>query len=295
MSDRAADEAADDAYRECLRRAIDRTQDGLLNGTEVWEDHSTWAQAWSVPSQHYRVRALGWSTGYDLGVGLEAMLAYFRGLLAPDDQAKGPFHVWIVPDIATYQRLGNDHGAEHSSFYGSFVADPTNPDRPVIALTHVNDTLLRMQVTHSALLQFLDRAFPGQTPPTFVSLGLASYFSFYWDHAYGVAQLGELTREGGSFIPLSEFAVAPLSAYANRTDARFTELGMLFNYLLHHRPDTRTGEDAGDPAPFRDYLRTVLSGNDPSQHAIHTLFTDRLGELERDFRSFEFPLSTQAR
>ena len=70
--------------------------------------------------------------------------------------------------------------------------------------------------------------------------------------------------------------------------ACLTELGMLFAYLLAYREDTRTPEGA-DRGPFVDYLRAVLDGRDTHGTAVHALLTERLDELERDFRAFEFP------
>ena len=49
-----------------------------------------------------------------------------------------------------------------------------------------------MQITHSALHQFLAAAFPGRTPPTWINEGLAAYFSIYWDYDWGLSEFERL-------------------------------------------------------------------------------------------------------
>ena len=58
---------------------------------------------------------------------------------------------------------------------------------------------------------------------------------------------------------------------------------MLFNYLLHKREDTLTGEGS---SPFADWLRTVMAGRDPSGLPINALLTTDRARLEQDFRAF---------
>jgi hypothetical protein len=288
--------APDPTAQRCLEEAIARVQRGIVRSLAIRADHSTWENAWQVPSDHYVVRTTAsWQLGRDVGRGLDVMFDWFCKILRPGFETQSRLPVFILPDVPTYNQFGEQHGEHHSSFYPSFYS-ATHPEKPVLALYSGNETALHMRVAHSALLQFLDHSFPGSTPPACVSMGLASYFSYYWDYRYGVSELGGLC-DSERFVPLRDLLAAPLDRYGDRTHRRLVELGMLFNYLLHHREDTRivTGEDGVERGPFRDYLRTVLRGGDVTGHPVHALVTTRLDELERDFRAFEFPPPDGAR
>ena len=81
-----------------------------------------------------------------------------------------------------------------------------------------------------------------------------------------------------------------IEAYAQSSDNRFVELGMLFRFLLDFWDDTRTrpAENGEQDAPLRDALRSLVRGttreDDPSFRAIH----QDLERIEEEFRSFEF-------
>ena len=42
-------------FDRALERCIDRVQNELERSTELWEDHSTWENAWRVRTEHYEV------------------------------------------------------------------------------------------------------------------------------------------------------------------------------------------------------------------------------------------------
>jgi len=284
--------ASEGPYERVLGRALERAQGRLIAETVVWRDHSTWPNAWVVRSAHFEVRTThSRKLGQQLTQGLEVMLGRFQELLGTGFVPSSRFRVDVLPSLTDYNTFGQNFGAEHSSMYGSFYAAGQAQDQVATYYTR-NHTLLSMWVTHGVLHQFMSQAFPGRRP-TWVDEGLASYFAFHWDVAYGMREIDRIRAgEGGStYIPLARLLAAPLSEYANNTDTRFTELGMLFTYLLHHRDDTRTSseEDAIRRAPFAEYLRTILRRGRAEEHGLHGLFTVDLEMLEADFRNFEFP------
>lgn len=289
-----------DLYRKSVVKAIGRAQADLERSLELWTDHSTWEHAWRVSTEDYEVRTtVSRYFGLDLAQGLETMRGHFDALLAPTRRVDGPLAVYIFPSLAEYNQFGNDFGAEHSSAYGSFYAQGS-PERAVGVLFDENPTLLRMWVTHSALHQYLDRAFTRQ-PPTWVSEGLAAYFALFWDYGYGISEIDRIRRNRTAagapapagqeqFVPLRALLPGGLDQYVGSAGNRFIELGMLFTYLMSYREDTRTVMD-GDTvvqAPFAEYLRAILQGADHTQLPVHALLTERTDELEADFRAFEF-------
>jgi hypothetical protein len=274
--------------QDALQRALERAQKDVESKLELWADHSTWEKAWQVASPHYIVRTTRshWF-GRQMGETLESMYPRFQELLAPGFEPPSKLVVNVFPDIASYNTFGEQNGAEHSSFYGSFFAQQAS-DRSVAATYHENPTLMRMWLTHSATHQFLDRAF---TSPrlAWIEEGLSAYFELQWDYAYGVAELERMKAEG-KLIPLRQLLPAPVQQYTTRTHERFIQLGMLMYYLLYFREDTRTVMDEGVllQAPFNDYLREMLTGRDNTKNPVHELFTQRIDELERDFHAYEF-------
>jgi hypothetical protein len=173
---------------------------------------------------------------------------------------------------------------------GSFYATQ-HPDRPVAMYFHANVRQRAMWATHSAFHQFVDRAFAA-APPTYLSEGLAAYFSiFYWDQAFGIAEFKRIAS-GPAWVPLARLQREGIEAYAADPHTRFIELGMLFNYLLHYRPDTRTQKNADGVvllSPAADYCADVLRGRDVSGHPVHELLTVGLADLEAELRSYSFP------
>lgn len=275
----------DKPYGRAIRGAIERAQAELEGVTDLWEDHSTWENAWEVQSGSYLVRTThSRRLGLDVGGSLEVMLAEFSNILNPDFKARTPFPVFILPVLSQYNQFGDDFGEHHSSIYGSFFA-ADHEERPVAVLYDENRTLLLMYATHSALHQFIDRSF-SRNPPTWISEGLASYFAIRWAYAWGVSQLQGLI-DGNRFIPLAQLRDASLEQYAENAHARFMELGMLFYYLLHFREDTRMTQER--EGAFAEYLRAVLGGSNHTQLPFHDLATRRIGELEADFKAFSFP------
>jgi hypothetical protein len=279
-------------YERALQRALEQAQAGLIAEIEVWRDHSTWPDAWVVRSEHYELRTThSRALGVQLTQGLEAMFGHFQTVLGTDYEPDQPFRVDVFPTLQEYNQFGEDFGAEHSSFYGSFHA-AGQAENQVATYYVPNHTQLGMWVTHGALHQFLRAAFP-TLPPTWIEEGLASYFALYWDPGYGVREIDRIRGANGpsSFIPLEQLMGASAAEYTTNPHTRLMQLGMLFTYLLHHCEDTRTRVE-GDTvvsSPFADYLRVVLSGADPAQNDLHGLFTVDLEMLENDFEGFEFP------
>ena len=74
--------AAPDAgalYERSLDKAIERAQRALVRRTEVWQDHSTWARAWRVRTDHYEVvTTRSRYFGMEVAQGLEAVLGHFQ-------------------------------------------------------------------------------------------------------------------------------------------------------------------------------------------------------------------------
>lgn len=279
-------------YERVLDAALQRAQQRLQAETVIWQDHSTWANAWVVRSQNFEVRTThSRKLGVQLTGGLEVMLERFQDLLGTSYSPRRPMRVDVLPRLADYNTFGETFGAEHSSFYGSFHAAGQAEDQVATYYTP-NHTLLSMWVTHSVLHKYVSEAFPGSRP-TWVDEGLASYFAFHWDSAYGVSEIDRIRagRGGAAYIPLDQLLSAPLGSYTSNPGTRLSELGMLFTYLLHHREDTLTRVEDGvvERAPFRDYLRAMFGGGRPERHELHGLFTVDLPMLESDFRSFEFP------
>jgi len=273
-----------------LDRAIATVRAEIASGNDVWEDHSTWANAWRARAPHFEVRT---TQSYDLGKrvadGLEVMMAHFQETLATDYAPAQALPVLILPDIGAYNAFGEEHGTEHSSFYGSFFA-VQHPEHPVAVAYNDNPTYLRMEITHSVVHQWLAQAFPGsRAAPLWLQEGLAAYFSIYWDYGWGVDEIDRI-RGGDDFVPLRNLLGDPVAAYGRNSHARMIELGMLFYYLLRYRDDTRTSlpAEAVQQSPFRDYIVALLEGRDATQLPVHQLTTD-LPALEADFRDYQFP------
>ena len=274
-------------YVRCLTRSIERAQLELERDAEVWREHTTWEEAVRGRSEHYELRTTR-SRGYGAGLarGLDEMLGHFQYLLGTDYLPTAQFQVWVFPTLAEYNTFGGTF-AEHTSFYGSFFA-AADVNRPVALLYDTNLVLVRMLATHSALHQYVDHAF-SQPLAAWASEGLASYFALFWDTSYGPSELRRiLAAEQTQFVPLRDLLTTAVSGYPNRPQSRLIELGMLFVYLLAEREDTRTDMRGGVEvqAPFAEYLRALVRGQDVTGDAVHRLLFERTDELERDFRAF---------
>jgi hypothetical protein len=271
-----------------LDRALRRTGEEIARTTELFEDHSTWEKAWLAESDHYTVRTIdSWFLANDLATGLDVMRGHFCETLALPETPAGRARVDLVPDIATYNRLGANYD-QHSSFYGSFFADK-EAEPAVVAALDSNPTLLRMQITHSALHQFLAAEFPGRAPPTWINEGLAAYFSIWWDYGWGLTEF-ERMRDAGNLIALPRLLREDVAAYATRPQTHMMELGMLFYYLLRFRDDTRTTtpDESEQRGPFRDYLLATLRGQNTAKLPMTALLAD-LQKLDTEFCAFKFP------
>lgn len=281
--------ARNDTYSGLLQRAIARSQLELAREHDIWEDHSTWENAWRARTEHYEVRMMrSYAWAENIAEGLEIMMGEFQKTLGIDFAPAERMKVFVFPDLASYNAFGEQHGEHHSSFYGSFWAS-NHPEQPVAAVEDRDEIGMKMQITHGALHQYLARAFPGSPAPTFVHEGLAAYFAACWDYDRTLSHL-EFIRGRHEYVPLDDLLEAPVSDYVNYTGQRFTELAMLFCYLLRFREDTRTTgpDEEVQQAPFRDYLLASLRGQDTSDMPVHQLLQDheRLGE---EFAAYEFP------
>jgi hypothetical protein len=285
--------AVGDATGSALDRALQQSV-AKVRETEPYEDHSTWENAWSVESDHYTVRTTdSYWMGQDLAAGLEVMRGHFLQVLGLESVPGERVPIWVFPELGAYNTLGGTKYAQHSSFYGSFFADQ-EPGRPVATLIPVpdNPTLLRMQITHSAVHRFLADAFPGHTPPVWIDEGLASYFALlYWEPDWCRSKFAEY-RDAGRLTSLATLLNDGIQAYGDSTQAgvRFIELAVLFDYLLRIRDDTRTTAptEAEQRAPFRDYLVATLRGQNTSKLPAHLVLQDREA-LDKDFRSNAIP------
>lgn len=287
-----------DATASALDRALAQTS-AKVREIDPHEDHSAWENAWSVESEHYVVRTTdSYWLGQDLAAGLEVMRSHFLEVLGLESVLGERVPIWVFPDATSYNALGASNApngqakyGNHSSFYGSFYADQ-DPGRPVATVLDPNGTLLRMQITHSAVHRFLADAFPGRTPPVWIDEGLASYFGLmYWDPDWCRSTFVQL-RDSGRLLPLDTLLSDGIAAYGDNTGptVRFIELAVLFDYLLRIRPDTLTAAPAEGQqrAPFRDYLVAALRGEDTSKLPAHQVLQDRAA-LDKDFRANAIP------
>lgn len=289
---------AEDVYLRVVEGALGRMHRHIEKSAQLWEDHSTWDKAWEVRSEHYIVKTTrSYAFGRDIGQGLDVMSGHFRNLIKPGFVIDTPFKIFVFPDLAAYNALGqaegNDPFATHSSIYGSFFS-ASHAERPVACLQHANHVLVNMWVTHSAVHQFLNRAFPGFQVPIWVDEGLAGYFSLYWDWEFGKSEFERL-KGLGRLIPLQRLLQARIQNYVGpgQADDRFLQLGMLFNYLLHYRGDTKSTPDANGvyQGPFADYLRRVLNGAGITvlmTHPVQRVLFGQTRKLQADFYACKF-------
>lgn len=283
-------EGVDGSVSRSLDGALSRARLRLETRDDLFEDHSTWENAWVVESAHYQVRTT--HSRYQaerIAEGLELMLVNFQTFLGTDFVPDRKFQILIFPTIPEYNAFGQDNGAEHSSFYSSFYSTQ-HPDGPVAVVHDANFIWLQMRVTHSTFHQYL-AAVQRNAAPLWIEEGLASYFSLYWSYDYCVKEQARLVDES-RLVPLRRLTGTTLASLGNNTHDLMMEMGTLFNYLRWHRVDTCTVADADGKIvrqPFVDYVRAVLSGADVSGMAVHQLLTARLDALERDFSEFRFP------
>ena len=272
-------------------RAVQRTHQRLAEKLDIWEDHSTFENAWLVKSEHFVVRTtVSHGLARDLASGLETMLGHFRTVLGIDFVPPAPLTVFVFPDRAAYNAFGEQHGEHHSSFYGSFHATG-HPDQPVAVEWNRNPTLLRMHVTHSVVHQYLHHAFPGTVGnrPAWIEEGLAAYFTSYWNLAWTLQQYLR-AKDDARLIALDKVLRDDIAAFATDTDARMLQLAVFFDWLLRLRDDTKStpGEDGRMRGPFRDYLVAVLEGRDTGDLPFQQLLADR-EKLAAEFAAVEFP------
>ncbi len=141
----------------------------LRDGTEVFEDHSTWEKAWEATSRHFLVRTThSYGLAAQLAQGLDVMLGHVQKTLGVEVAPPRRYHVYVLPSVADYNAFGNANGQEHSSCYGSFHA-AAHPERAVAAVYDGNHSWLKMLVTHSMVHQYVQDAFPAARLPTWVS------------------------------------------------------------------------------------------------------------------------------
>ena len=277
----------DELYHRAIGRAIEQARGELIASRDLYVDHSTWADPWVVESEHYSVRTT--ASRYlaaKIANDLEYMLGQFQQLLGTDYAPRRRYPIWILPTLGDYNNLGGS-ADEHSSFYGSFLATD-QPGSPVATYVIENETLLGMWITHTALHQYVRDAF-NTTLPTWISEGLASYFALFWDMNWGAAELSRLIAER-RYVRLSHLTRAPISSYLQDGETRLHVLGMFFNYLLHHHPDTRQLPEGEPPLPasFADYLRRVVRGQSVRDTGFAALVSRNLDQIEAEFRGYDF-------
>ncbi|MFK7740337.1 MAG: hypothetical protein AB8H80_08430 [Planctomycetota bacterium] len=279
------------ARERAIDKSLERAHAELTKELDIWSDHSTIENAWQARSKHFVVRTVeSYMLANDIAKGLETMFDHFQKQLGDDYVPTTLFPVVILPSRAAYNSFGEAHGQEHSSFYGSFFA-ASHEQLPVAAEYHENPTLLRMQITHSVVHQYLHAAYPQSIGrrPMWIEEGLAAYFTYYWDPKWTLDRFLE-AKEKRRLPRLSQALRAQPSAYRADPDARLLQLAMLFDYLIRHREDTKSAPDEQGKmrGPFRDYLVAVLKGNNTSKEPFAKLLADR-AQLSEDFNAFEFP------
>lgn len=281
----------DKRIEAALSKAVRAAQAKLEQKATLWTDHSKWARARIVKSKYFAVRTTqNHVYGKRMAEGLDAMAGHFKSLLKPDHDWGDRAQILLFPTLTDYNTAGNNANTQavHSSIYGSFYASEQT-GRPVAAVFHANYTLVCIEVTHSAVHHFLDRAYPGATPPIWVQEGLAGYFSLYWSWSWGASELARF-QEQKSWVPLDRALKNGLNRYGNKAHQHFIQLGMLFKYLLHERADTKStpDDDGVQQGPFADYLRKTLQGIDVKKHPVHKLLFENTKQLEAELKAHEF-------
>ena len=276
--------------KRVLERAVDRMHEKLTGRLDIWEDHSSFDNPWIASTDHFSVYTTkSYGQGKDIATGLETMLGHFQKVLGTDYAPPKPLPVFLLPGRAAYNKFGEDHGEHHSSFYGSFHA-LSHAQRPVAAEWLENPTLLRMQITHSVVHQYLHEAFPASVGKrtAWVEEGLAAYFTFYWDSKWTLAQYLQ-AKDDGRLLDLDKVLLQPISTYNTDTEARLLQLAIFFDYLLRLRPDTKTvvDEDGKASGAFRDYLIATLQGRSPIGLPFSGLLINRK-KLAEDFLDYDF-------
>lgn len=272
---------------DALKAEVAAGQEALQRQLVLLEDHSTWETRRRVESEHFLVETTqSYAFGQAVANDLESMLVHFQNFTGRKLQGAAPMVVRVFPDVPTYNTLGEEF-AEHSSFYGSFFASGQGEE--VIATSYTDNwTLLRFWTTHSALHNFLARAYPGSTVPTWVDEGLASYFSLFWNYNYGVDQFEQM-RDGGGLLSLDDLLDADLAGYLDRSHERLIQIGMLFTYLINVHPETRTVTDASGKVtaqPFVDYVLLRIQGRPNPNHPVRKILFGDNSELEQAFHGY---------
>lgn len=273
-----------------LDTTLERAQAGVEEASDIWEDHSTWENAWEVRARHYLVRTThSYGLARALADGQEVMLGHFAGVLGDGVVRSEPLVIHVRPDVGAYNSAGEEFGDQHSSFYGSFFA-ATGPGAPVEVAYTDNRTWLQMQITHSAFHQFVALAHPGSQLPSWVEEGLASYFSLYWNQAWGAQELAR-AREVGPKLDPSLLARQSMSQDPAEAHHLLIQLGMFFGWLMDHRPDTRiVRDDAGQPTggPMLEVIRAMLDGE--TQTVLLRLLAGigEAPELMAEFEAYDF-------
>jgi len=275
-------------YKRVVSRALERAEAKLLTSASFDVDHSRWEDPWVVQTEHYEVRSTkSYAQAHSIADSAEFMRGEYVKLLGEGRGGRaGRQAIWIYPSLAAYKIFGNQNGAEHSSFYGSYYASG-DAALPVATYDDNNPTQLGIWVTHSAVHQFLEQGF-GPQRETWVDEGLASYFALFWDWSYGASEL-ERMQKARTFIPLQRLLREPIQTYGDHAHEHFIELGMLFHYLLNSCETTKNGA-GGDPStgPFLEYLRAAVRGQDTSSTEFAQTAGDELDLLEQDFKDFDF-------
>jgi hypothetical protein len=281
--------ASTEAYRRTLRDAVERAQRDLERKLELFEDHSTWDNAWIVRSPHYNVRTtasryFGEATAEQLEVDLES----FRATLMSRFQPEQAFNVYVFPTLEDYRAYSSENGLDHSAFYGSYYPE-TVAELPVVTYYYPNRAQLQMWITHTAFHQFLRHAYE-RALPTWMDEGLASYFAMRPNYLWAVNEFQRM-RDAGALIPLRELLATPLANYTDRPGQRVLQLGLFFTFLFDFYPPTRTVLRDGEiwRAPLSEYLDALLTANDFAFHPLHRMFSQDLDAVEQDFAAFEFP------
>ena len=288
-----------DLQRSAVQSVLDAAQRRIEDRSDIWEDHSRWENAWEVETDDVLVKTTkSYGFAKTVATGQQSMIEWFRRILGDGAGLGGKLVVHVWPDRTSYNAAGEEFGADHSSFYGSFLA--TRPEGPVVESVWdpvpewdqaANVTLCQMQITHSLLHGYVARCYPSSVLPTWAVEGLAEYFAFYWNKPWAMRRLQAL-RDGGSRIGVRDLLVESESDFNDsRAQARMLTLGMLFLWLMEHRDGSKLeplveGEDAS--GPFRDFLVTGLRGRDMEEHPFRDQLRDP-NELATEFGAWTLP------
>ncbi|MEO0478348.1 MAG: hypothetical protein AAF196_02585 [Planctomycetota bacterium] len=295
----AAPVISQDSLRKSVRSVLDRAQQRIESRSDIWADHSQWESAWEIETDDLVIRTTrSFAFANSVAVGQQQMIGWFRSILGEGAGLQSKLVVNIWPDRTRYNAAGEEFGADHSSYYGSFLA--ARPEGlsveaawdPVAEFDGAgNELFCQMQITHSLLHGYVAQAFPSASLPTWTIEGLAEYFANYWSKNWAMARL-QLVRNENRQVDVGDLLVTSEADFNDsQANARMITLGMLFVWLMEHREDSKLQplvKDQPAEGPFLSFLLAGLRGQDMDTHPFRRTLGDVEALLE-EFNAWSLP------